>query len=1197
MSELQLEPQLVKAGAGTGKTTYLVNEVHSLFRKFRDKKGRDPRLIVCTFTRKASQELKERLFEMAVKGLSKKEEQTSKQKASGEEKQNPRKETNNTQENQSLFLNYIQSPSLHISTIDGILNLFLRRYGHRIDLSPDFQLSHGQASESLFDSLAEEFVFEKNFSLLKKIPYPFLKELFLFYFRSCLKYGKVSFYNKKDFEEFNQDRKLFLEAKDLLKKGNKQNFDIIKVKQSFEKHNSPLAKLLNEDKDIGRFKKIFTEEEKFQVDEFLPLFEEFHQAGKEFFLSFMEKKKSKALLDMDDQLLFSLDLLRESPKTAQDFSGEWDYWLIDEYQDTSWIQEQIIDRITGFENVLCVGDPAQSIYLFRSADPRVFKRREESLGKPVKKLDTNYRSSAELIYFYNDFFPKNKDFMKFKPPENKQAFVDKPCVYFLTYEKNKEQKDQYNQQSLTALYHYIQKLITEGSSYSDIAVLSLKNDNLAEIADYLRRQNLPLILYSSKNFAQKRLILDALFLLKFLINPYDNTNLKALLRTPYFRLSDQELADSSYEHFKLCGNKEPISFWSFVKTNFSDRIIIKSLSSYLEWTKERGFVRSFEKALMDSGLMDLSYFQDPTGSSESNLWKLLYLLNKNSFSALELFYSLMDEGNEEGFNNEAPPCESSESIELMTIHKSKGLEFKHIIVMDFSIADSSLRSGDKTKDLIIYDEIKQKMAFAVPVGGRDNPKVKSYGHEIYNKTKEEEKLFEKERFFYVAMTRAKQSLALFIPNSPPEQNSWLSRVSFFKEFVGSEGHHTLLEEQYNKKDKKLKSWKLNEGHYRTSHYSFCVKSSESICQSPDQFIDSDRKSKSSFTVKKASELESLSLIKEVKERSESESPSLIKKAEGKEENLVVTGEDQSFKARSKIIPGSEEDFINSVKDSKVISLSKKEGQKKEIPILTGVEKYFKGSALQIKSSKDFVDDIEKDQFSGEGMEAYESAQPIKAKKGSDEILYRQDVDLQKPEISNEKPENNFQENPAQQKETFSPVYLSKTKNILFKTHLGRHLHLFLQRLSYQSFERIQSFIKDSFLSKEDQKKIKQALIYIIELKEPQMNLFLKTGFSEWPFKCQKQNVLLQGRIDLWGWDSDEIHLFDYKSSISQSSQTEKQLIFYSWILDEFYHPKNVWMYEVYPFQQTIRKKLYDSSHKKMFENWLKKAGSKSAGFF
>ena len=130
------------------------------------------------------------------------------------------------------------------------------------------------------------------------------------------------------------------------------------------------------------------------------------------------------------------------------------------------------------------------------------------------------------------------------------------------------------------------------------------------------------------------------------------------------------------------------------------------------------------------------------------------------------------------------------------------------------------------------------------------------------------------------------------------------------------------------------------------------------------------------------------------------------------------------------------------------------------------------------------------------------------------------------------------------------------------------------------------------MSKEDQEQIKQALTYITQLKEPPMNLFLKTGFSEWPFKCQKQKVILQGRIDLWAWDSDEIHLFDYKSSASPSPQTKKQLIFYSWVLDEFYHPKKVWMYEVYPFQQIIKKRLYEHSHKEIFESWLKKVSAK-----
>ena len=82
---------------------------------------------------------------------------------------------------------------------------------------------------------------------------------------------------------------------------------------------------------------MFEEEESFKADDFVPLFEEFDRAGKEFFLSFLEKKKKTALLDIEDLLLFSLALLRENPKTAQSFSKEWNYWLIDEYQDTSWI--------------------------------------------------------------------------------------------------------------------------------------------------------------------------------------------------------------------------------------------------------------------------------------------------------------------------------------------------------------------------------------------------------------------------------------------------------------------------------------------------------------------------------------------------------------------------------------------------------------------------------------------------------------------------------------------------------------------------------------------------------------------------------------------------------------------------------------------------------------------------------------------
>ena len=625
--------------------------------------------------KKASQELKERLFKKALEEFSQINAQNIKEQGqppvlqSINEKlyQKPslfQTENNSSQGVFPFFLHYIQSSFLHISTIDGILNMFLKKYGQRFNLSPDFQLFQGETSGKLFDSLAEKFVFNKNLSLLRQIPYPFLKEIFLFYFKCRLKYGGVSFYSEKDFEEFNK----------------------------------------NEDKSKNVFVK---DETSFQFSHFVPLFEEFRQAGEELFLNFMEKKKNKALLDMDDLLLFSLTLLRESPQTAKDFSREWDYWLIDEYQDTSWLQEQIIEKITGFKNVFCVGDPGQSIYLFRGADPDVFKRREKALNGSVKTLNANHRSVGSLVHFYNDFFPANREFIKFSPASYQQIDLENPCVYFFTYEKSNKS------QSLVALNDYIQKLITTGSHYNEIAILSSKNETLMKVAAYLRSENIPLMLYST-SFANKRLILDALFLLKFLINPFDNTNLKALLRTPYFYLSDQELAGSSYKHMEFCKNSGFISFWSFIEEYFSNRIFVKSLKAYLKLVSERGLIKTFEKALLSSGFMELSYFHDPTGSSEANLWKLISLLNKNEASALKLFYSFFDEDHGEN-RQEAPACENDKAIEMMTIHKSKGLEFKHVIIVDFSINQSSLKSKQGKED-IVYDKERGRMAFFCSCG-------------------------------------------------------------------------------------------------------------------------------------------------------------------------------------------------------------------------------------------------------------------------------------------------------------------------------------------------------------------------------------------------------------------------------------------------------------------------------------------------
>ena len=1057
MPEL-LKNFLIKAGAGTGKTEMLTKYVYKVFNNFTSIKGREPKLIVCTFTKKASQELKERLFKKALQEVKNIFPEDQQVKAPS-------------------FLNYLQSSLLQVSTIDGILNRFLKKQGSFINLNLDFEISYSQVDKELFDSLAEEFIYDKYFSLLQKFDYDFLRDVFLSYFNNKLKYKNIFFYDELDFKDFRRDRDMIL--------------SLIEVKNSFDLFfkKNPSLKFL----ESQNLKSLVKEEEKFSIENFVPVFKELKKVGEELFPLFLEKKKNSSVLKIEDLLLFSYHLLNEKPSAIKAFSEQWDYWFIDEYQDTSWLQEQVIQKLTKFKNVFCVGDPGQSIYSFRGADPQVFYRREMEDKGVVETLQTNRRSSSQLISFYNDFFEK-EPFIKFKAFDSKKISSIKPYLSFFTYNK---QGEEYKKSAFKSLYYHIESLKTQGIDYGKIAVLSSRNEDLSLVADYLRDKNLPVILDSARKFSKNRVVLDSLFLLKFLINPCDDVNLKALLRTPYFRLKDQELADRSYEynlHKKELANKnyqydsqsDYLSFWSFIKDKYKKNLFVKQLTSYLDNQKKFGLFESFKQALFDSALMDLSYWQDPTSFSMANIWKLLNLLYNKKFSELKLFYELLEQEEEEGKGEHlksARPFEQNSSISLMTIHKSKGLEFEHVILLDFSMNESALQTGRKIEEKVVFDKNRNKMAFAVPIGGREKKKLRAYGHEIYNKSQSQVTISEKHRLYYVAMTRAKDSLAVFIPHgTQAKKNSWLKGVDYFHKIEG------LLQE-----DKASKIWELNSGVYKEKDYNLTVRDCNVFNKDYQLMTDLSTKDKAILQVSK-------------------KNPDSL--------NYFV----------------SSQQLAPSNKSSKCPEVLSKLSS--EMQVVTGVERLSSKINKEINrlksdySSKDFI------QF--------------------------------------------ITQNESQEK---SKTSFTKTKNILFKSSLGTQLHFFLQKLFYLPLEKLDALINTSpFLSKENQEKIKKALVYIEELKEPNISSCFKAGFSEWPFKIQIEGIILKGQIDLWSWSGKEIYLFDYKSSFSKN--VKDQLIFYSWILDQMYQPKAIWMYECYPLEEKINKTLYQTEHKELFASWL-----------
>ena len=717
----QLKSKIVKAGAGTGKTTYLIEEVFKEIQKeiSAQESKTEPRLIICTFTRKATKELKERLIEEALKL------------------------------NEPSYLRYINSSSLYISTIHGILSLFLKEYGIHYDIHPDFEVISEDENERILQRVLARYIYKKEYlNLAKNLSLDHIISILKKYSKNKLLYPDVKFADKDSFKEF--------------KKSQSENSESCNKK-------SQSVKELKKSQSVN-------------PEYFLDLFKEMQELGDEVHENFLKEKKKLNVLTYDDMELFSLDLMNKTPRVAQNFSKEWDYWFIDEYQDTSLIQEMIFNKLTQFKNVFCVGDPQQSIYSFRGADPNVFQNRMEDKKMKENTLKVNYRSKPSLVCFFNDFFKNEKDIINL---ESKNQTKDKDPVVFI-FKSDSEKKAE---NVFKMIAYHIMNLRKKGIQYKDICILGVNNNHIQSLSLYLKKQNISVQAVDKNHFSFNRIVLDSLFVIKFLINPHDKENLLALLRTPYFYISDKDLSILCRDYHDLFDDrnevspksKKYISFWNFIKDK--NNIPIQKLNTFLRLQKSQGMLHTFENIIFQDGFMDLVLRQDSSGLQEAYLWKLLSLIRKaeqtDNHSVLDLFYKVIRVKEEE----DSDPTELSsflelDAVDLMTVHKSKGLQFKHVLIFDISTKIQS------NKNDVVFDAKRKEIVFSVPpLTSPWDEKMKCYSHlkaieELKLRSEEERK-----RMTYVAITRAQESVALFIPekrvSSKSKSSSPLDKC-FFK---------------------------------------------------------------------------------------------------------------------------------------------------------------------------------------------------------------------------------------------------------------------------------------------------------------------------------------------------------------------------------------------------------------------------------
>lgn len=765
----QLGDFVIRAGAGAGKTRGLVEKVVEYFHS-RQTVGEVPRIVLTTFTRKSTQELRERLIFKAC------------------------------EEEDAELLRFVSDPSkLHISTIHGLLNVFMRQVGHLAGLDAGFQLvSEGEGFHLARIALRETILSNADGMRWLEI-YGFDRVLAM-----CRRYEVLRREQEElrpaALEDIEKASEAFIEswrqkvlnmAATILEecddpklseyagsinslamnwKGTAAELDAIPRKPSRSKKTPELDVWHNLiDGIIPDFKEEMRKDcwNQEMWPSMAQSWEDFSNFANDFVGHVTKLKETQARFELSDLELKSMEMLRSHPHLGIIFSNGWDYWMIDEYQDTSPLQVAILEALIGEKPAYYVGDPQQSIYLFRGAEVRVFTDAEKKIGGKggtLKQLRRNYRSKPDLLLFINDFFKSvSSDFEPMEPKEEVTS-VERTSVKLLRAADD--------EQELSAIIVRIQELMSEGAGLEDICILGRTHSTLMAVSKKLREFGFPTHVHSARGFNLRREVLDAQALWKFLVNPHDNVNLMLLLRSPWFFVKDAQLMEWMAT--------KPQSLWNKVSLLEKPESILRLKDAQTNLAAQ-GLAKTFEDTLISAGYLDLSLINDPAGRKESNLWKLILrareIEKEGGASALD-FLSGGAGDPLDVTEGDATSAQEPNAINLMTIHGSKGLEFEHVIIP---------RMGERPQTSKTSPLDANAGVFFFPVAGGESeegdssfvPSPLDYLKVIEQRERE---LNEFNRWLYVALTRAKSTLTMSW--SKIDRNSWASGSDWFLREAG-----------------------------------------------------------------------------------------------------------------------------------------------------------------------------------------------------------------------------------------------------------------------------------------------------------------------------------------------------------------------------------------------------------------------------
>lgn len=419
----------------------------------------------------------------------------------------------------------------------------------------------------------------------------------------------------------------------------------------------------------------------------------------EIYAAYCERCKRNGAMDFDDLLLQTNILLRDCPDVLARYQEQFQYILVDEYQDTNYAQYIIIRRLSQIHSRLCVvGDDAQSIYSFRGAKiENILSFKRDYPEAQVFKLEQNYRSTRTIVDAANSVIAKNSRRMeKHCYSEGDQG---RPLHLFRAY-TDREEADR-------VVADLRERIAENGADWSDAAILYRTNNQSMVFEEALRRRGIPYRIYRGSSFYDHKEIKDMLAYLRLIINPLDDEAFKRIVNVPA-----RGIGLTTVQRIEELARGRGGSMWEAVAAltaepvqDATQKAIVRKVSDFVRLIESLAAERS-EKELYDfgmevavkSGLLG-QFRAENTPEAQSAVDNIEELLNSMQLfreqREAEIRNGERDEGDEATVEEwmqsvmlltdmdreENDEGDNRNRVTLMTVHSAKGLEYGFVYIV------------------------------------------------------------------------------------------------------------------------------------------------------------------------------------------------------------------------------------------------------------------------------------------------------------------------------------------------------------------------------------------------------------------------------------------------------------------------------------------------------------------------------------